>query len=797
MPVPNYTSVRVRLRKPDQPGFLLRLVVIALIVILSSLYFLNNTTPASAGSCAQDPNNLLLNGTMRAGPKNNFGVVAKNWSGFVLSPQKPHFENAGNEGYDPNGSQYIWADSARFDAGIYQTVSKLTPGQTYHYWLVWGQALQDIGGVNKRKKGIDRQIGVDVTGGTDPSSPTVQWSVYYDTGSGFNRPEWHLYFKAPGTTATFFLRAINTLRTGRDKVFFDTACLFAAPNSPTTTPWATTSAGNTPVPSATPTRTQQPAPLSSPTATRTATRTATAAATSTAPVAPTPDDPSVIWDARLPALNVSLQPANVAPGTLYWKLTRLEYDDPYQHCGDFGSDHDMYFVLTDQNGGKVVNQHVWQGWPDGTTDAYSDTRGIADIALWSNYDPTRGPGPYFGWVDGLPSDVVTGMGLPLRHHVSFVMYFRKTIASPYTPRTATPTGPWASPVPSLTPTLTCRVSSTVTPTRVGGSTATPTRTLTPSVVPPDTTSTPTATSTATVQPPPVACSIRPLTTISVGAKPKGVAVDPVTNRVFVGLAASSSVAVLDANTNKLIATWATDGLGNTNGIAFSQNKLFVTKRNNASVSVVNATTGAFVKNIPVGNAPYGIGANGASVWAANFNDGTVSLLNPATNTKVRNTTVGGYPAQVAPLNDHAYVTTYGTGVVDLDANGFFLHALSGITGAFGVAANPTTNRVYVSNRDTNSIAVINAASDTLSATFTESATPYALAVNPNTNHLFIVLADSNSVRVRDVGTWNLLANISIGTQGTNGGDSIGLLNGNVYVANTSAGTVSVIADCAH
>jgi YVTN family beta-propeller protein len=765
----------------------LRVVIPALILIAPALYFLNSTTPASAGSCAEDPSNLLQNGTMAGGPANQYGVVAAHWSAYVLSSNVPHFENALNEGYDPNGSQYIWSDNGPFDAGILQTVNNLKAGQTYHFWIVWGQALQDIGGVNQRTKYIDRQIGVDLTGGTNPRASTVQWTVPYLGGSGFNRIEWNLYFKANGTTATFFLRSINYLKTGRDKVFFDTACLYTASGSPTTTPWTTAIANNTPTPTAQATPTRTPTPTPSMTATL-----PTATTSAAGSVAPTPSDPSVIWDARLPALQVSLEPANVAPGTLYWKLIRADFNDAYQHCGDFSADHDMFYVVTDEGGGRVVNQHVWQGWPDGTTDAYSDTRGIGDIAMWSNYDPSYGPGPYFGWVDGLPSDVVTGMGLPLKQHVSFILYFQKTVAAAYPTRTPTPSGSWASPTPTQTPIPACTVSATVTPTRVGGSTATPTRTSQATATP---TSTPvnTPAPTATV---PAACAIKSVATIFVGAHPKGVAVDPGTNRVFVGLADSSSVAVVDATSRKVIATWATDGAGNTNGLAFAQNKLFITKRSNAKVSVLDAATGSFIKNISVGNAPYGIAAGANRLWVANFSSGTFSLLDANANTLLKSVTVGAFPSLVAAFSDRAYITTYGAGLSDVDSSGAVLHKFALGTGTFGVAADPLTNRVYTSNRNTNALSVIDANSDTVSATMTESAVPYALAVNPDTGHLFIVLANSNVVRARDTGTGKKVADLAVGAQGSNGGDSIAVMNDYVYVANNSAGTLSIISDCA-
>jgi YVTN family beta-propeller protein len=612
MPVSDHPFSRLSLRRIFPRAILLRFFVIVLIVLAPALILLNETVPAYAGSCAEDPNDLLLNGTMAGGPPNQYGVVAAHWNAFVVGPNVPNFENADNEGWDPNGSQYIWADAETFDAGIYQKVTNLTPGQTYRFWIVWGQTLHDVGGINNRTTGIDRHIGVDLTGGTNPLSPSLQWTVPYTGGSGFNRIEWNFYFNATGSTATFFLRSINYLTTGRNKVFFDTACLFPATGSPTTTPWATPGSSPTATSTRTPTRT----PTSSPTATPTQT-------------------------------------------------------------------------------------------PNGSLTA----------------TPT-----------GTPTD------------------------------TPTPTG-------TETPTETPTVSSTATSTR------TPTRT-------------------STVTPTPAGCAVKPVATISVGAHPKGIAVDPVTQRVFVGLVDSSSVAVIDIHTQQLIATWATDGVGNSNGVAFTQNKVFVSKRNNASVSVMDAATGKFIKNIPVGNTPYGIAASGARVWVANFNDGALSLIDAASNSLLNTTAAGIYPSLIAPLNNRAYVTTWGSGVLDVDSNDTVLQAIWMDDGSFGVATNPLTNSVYTSNRNTNALSVIDANSDSVTATLPESAAPYALAMNPNTNRLFIVLADLNDLRVRDVNTGNLIADIPIGVQGANGGDSIAVLNNYVYVANNSDGTVSVIGDCA-
>ncbi len=145
-----------------------KLLPLLSVLILSALVFGTlSVTPleparVSAASCAESASNLLLNGTMAGGNAQALGVIAKKWKPFVVGATTPVFENALNEGYDPNGSQYIWRDLNKWDAGIYQTVATLTPGQNYHFWIVWGQALHDIAGNNARATMMNRQIGVDL-----------------------------------------------------------------------------------------------------------------------------------------------------------------------------------------------------------------------------------------------------------------------------------------------------------------------------------------------------------------------------------------------------------------------------------------------------------------------------------------------------------------------------------------------------------------------------------------------------------------------------------------------------------
>ena len=139
----------------------------------------------------------------------------------------PVFEHVDNEQIDPNGSQYSWESGAAFDAGIYQTVTGLTPGQYYHFWWGYALAAYDSGtGSNQRGNWIGRQLGVDLTGGTNPLASSVVWgSVFWNGQAALNIADLGRTFPAQTSQATFFLRAINTDIHYLNKVWIDSICM--------------------------------------------------------------------------------------------------------------------------------------------------------------------------------------------------------------------------------------------------------------------------------------------------------------------------------------------------------------------------------------------------------------------------------------------------------------------------------------------------------------------------------------------------------------------------------------------
>jgi CRP-like cAMP-binding protein len=172
------------------------------------------------------------------------------------------------------------------------------------------------------------------------------------------------------------------------------------PVPPTATPYiiVVTStpvpATDTPVPTATPV---PPTPAPKPKA--------AAAAKPPAAPAPKPQPPRDL-DPRLPALNVTVvEAAGLQPGQSYWRLVRARWEDKKEAAGD----HTVYIDVLDENGVRLIGQPIQFEWQSGSLTVYTENKVGSD---WTaNFPMYNALGSYNGFVPGLPSDKIIGLGL--------------------------------------------------------------------------------------------------------------------------------------------------------------------------------------------------------------------------------------------------------------------------------------------------------------------------------------------------------------------------------------------------
>lgn len=137
------------------------------------------------------------------------------------------------------------------------------------------------------------------------------------------------------------------------------------------------------------------------------------------------------WDDRLTPLGVNFKPN--ANGK--WSATDVRYQDDQEAQGQ----HHIWFTVLDENNRPRANVKVFVDWvgrdaDDPPTSRLTDADGRANVDIYANLDPAKKNGPYFAYVEGTDkSDVVAGMGLPLKHHVNFLLTFAPRNAVPAPP----------------------------------------------------------------------------------------------------------------------------------------------------------------------------------------------------------------------------------------------------------------------------------------------------------------------------------------------------------------------------
>ncbi len=206
--------------------------------------------------------------------------------------------------------------------------------------------------------------------------------------------------------------------------------------------------------------------------------------------------------------------------------------------------------------------------------------------------------------------------------------------------------------------------------------------------------------------------------------PTNLAVHPGLNRVYVAMHGVGRVAVIDAVTNRMIDCISTNS--GTDGVAVdpNRNRLYVTNRDGMDLQVFETswTSTRMLQDIPLGGVPYYVTADPATgkvfttvafnspdfdlannLYIFNSNGSTLTL---STVTIIGNTYDGGH-LLVSLANGMLYISATSDGVLQIfdPATGSIGFQMPLAT-PYGLAENRGLGRMYVGNRDINSISIV-------------------------------------------------------------------------------------------
>ncbi|MGW7450391.1 YncE family protein [Streptomyces sp. NPDC054787] len=259
-------------------------------------------------------------------------------------------------------------------------------------------------------------------------------------------------------------------------------------------------------------------------------------------------------------------------------------------------------------------------------------------------------------------------------------------------------------------------------------------------------------------------SPRVVTSIPVGAKPLAVAVD-VNRRVFVTNSGAGTVSVIDAATN-----------------------------------TVSATLG-------VGSRPEGVATDPQfGTCVSNGGDNTVSMLDKShhlvATVSVEGLFAGPSPPVMQVAVDHQLARTYVThrGSSRVSAIGIggqlptFAPPFSDVFGALGVAVDPVSHRVFVTQPEFNSVSVIDPATGGVLAAIPVGQRPTGIAIDGPRHRVYVADSGVHTVSVIDTATGGVtevdVAARPVGIAVDSRGDAyVTHVDGTVRVIDAASGSV--------
>ncbi len=180
-------------------------------------------------------------------------------------------------------------------------------------------------------------------------------------------------------------------------------------------------------------------------------------------------------------------------------------------------------------------------------------------------------------------------------------------------------------------------------------------------------------------------------------------------------------------------------------------------------------------------------------YVTSFNTGVVDVVNLENNTvekgKIK---VGTYPnsAGFSPTGTQIYVTNRGSSNVSVidPATDTVISTIPVGADPHGVAFNASGSKAYVANRSSGTISVIDTAALSVTNTITVSKTPTVLVVVGN--KLFIASSDDNSVTVVDLAEEKMVSSIAVPNNPY--GLSVNPAGTKLYTANKGGNSVTII-----
>jgi YVTN family beta-propeller protein len=241
-------------------------------------------------------------------------------------------------------------------------------------------------------------------------------------------------------------------------------------------------------------------------------------------------------------------------------------------------------------------------------------------------------------------------------------------------------------------------------------------------------------------------------TVKVGTEPEAIAVNPITNRIYVANSASGTVSVIDGATDSVTATVPVGDLPYVVAVDLLTDKIFVSKTFSNTTTVIDGKTNqtSILKaGVQADAIAVGLGAN--KIYMTSYEDGKITMVDGKSES-VSTIEVDKHLWGITAVDATNKIYLTGSGraklwVIDENAN-----AVSSVpTGEIpcAVAVDSVVKRAYVANYGSDSVTVIDAASEKVIATVRVGERPQDIAIDSKTHRVYVANTHSDTVSVID------------------------------------------------
>jgi YVTN family beta-propeller protein len=267
--------------------------------------------------------------------------------------------------------------------------------------------------------------------------------------------------------------------------------------------------------------------------------------------------------------------------------------------------------------------------------------------------------------------------------------------------------------------------------------------------------------------------------LKVAIDPYEIVYNPISKKFFVTNFKFHTVSVIDESTDRSIKEIKVGKFPIALKVNLDLNTIYVSNSRSNSISVIDGATDSISDEISVGNNPVSLeidniekGIKGL-VFVVNSDSNSITVIDSTSNKILSNNiTVGKNPSSIAldPITNRLYVTNKGSDSVSIidyflsDDNKFHTTSNSTIkvgNSPTGIAINPDKNTIYVANYYDNSISIINGSGKNVDDTINVETNPSSIDIDPSSNKIYVANYGSDSISVIDGNTNTIINTIKV------------------------------------